>query len=84
MSGKTVELICHCGCKYTARVADINRGWGMSCSKSCAAVKREFGRPNPRYAESGKPVGIKKHIIEERKDKSILKMRFGSDFNNQA
>jgi hypothetical protein len=37
----TVERICACGAKYTARLADIKRGWAKSCSKSCAATKRE-------------------------------------------
>jgi hypothetical protein len=31
---------------FTARVADRKRGWGKSCSKSCAAIKgnRETGK----------------------------------------
>ncbi|WAK44686.1 hypothetical protein vBAmePPT11V19_00060 [Alteromonas phage vB_AmeP_PT11-V19] len=36
---------CHCGNTYTAKIADLNRGWGLSCSKSCAAKRREFGLP---------------------------------------
>ena len=48
--GAKVLMKCHCGSEYTARKADINRGWGLSCSKSCAAVRRDFGRP------AGKPV----------------------------
>lgn len=67
VAGQTVELICHCGCKYTARIADINRGWGLSCSKSCAAIKRDFGRPNPRYAENGCPVLMTKKMRAKRK-----------------
>jgi hypothetical protein len=43
--GKTVAMRCHCGEKYDARKADIERGWGLSCSKSCAATRRDFGRP---------------------------------------
>lgn len=31
---------------YTAKTADINRGWGLTCSKSCAAKKREKNREN--------------------------------------
>lgn len=32
-----VEQTCRCGEKFMARVADVKRGWGKSCSKSCAA-----------------------------------------------
>lgn len=32
---------CHCGKTYEARKADVDRGWARSCSKSCAAIKRE-------------------------------------------
>ena len=38
--GKLVLRTCHCGTIYRARQADLNRGWGKSCSKHCAAVKR--------------------------------------------
>lgn len=37
---KTIQQTCKCGVKYFAREADIKRGWGKSCSKRCAAVKR--------------------------------------------
>lgn len=43
--GSSKKMRCHCGCTYTARVADIKRGWGLSCSKRCAAIRRDFGRP---------------------------------------
>jgi len=33
-------LTCKCGTVYFARAADIRRGWGKSCSKRCAAIKR--------------------------------------------
>ena len=35
-----IRMKCKCGMVYEARKADIDRGWGRSCSKSCAAVKR--------------------------------------------
>lgn len=38
--GAKKEVTCHCGKKFLARVADIKRGWGKSCSKSCAAIAR--------------------------------------------
>ena len=43
------RLVCFCGEEYVARDADIKRGWGKTCSKRCAAIKREFGRPNARH-----------------------------------
>lgn len=50
--GKKVMMICHCKTEYPAREADLKRGQGLSCSKSCAAIRREFGRP----AAKRKPV----------------------------
>jgi len=40
------EQICRCGKKFMARTTDIKRGWGKSCSKSCAAIKsnKETGK----------------------------------------
>lgn len=38
------KMKCHCGEVYVARVADLKRGWALSCSKSCAAIRRDFGR----------------------------------------
>lgn len=35
------ECKCHCGKSFTARVADVKRGWAKSCSKRCAAIARE-------------------------------------------
>lgn len=43
--GKKQQMICHCGQEYTARDADLQRGWSLSCSKSCAAIRRDYGRP---------------------------------------
>lgn len=38
MRGKTKKVVCkQCGNTFVARVADINRGWGVFCSKSCKA-----------------------------------------------
>jgi hypothetical protein len=48
---KIIEMNCFCGMPYQARVADIKRGWGKTCSKRCAAIKREFGRPNGKPAD---------------------------------
>jgi hypothetical protein len=37
-----VKVVCGC-CKttFSARRADVNRGWGKFCSKSCKAKKQE-------------------------------------------
>lgn len=43
--GKMQWMKCHCGTEYQARTADVKRGWGLSCSKRCAAIRRDFGRP---------------------------------------
>jgi len=37
---KQVNCRC-CGTEFLARVADINRGWGMFCSKSCKIKKQK-------------------------------------------
>ncbi|MNB75753.1 hypothetical protein D3C75_224060 [compost metagenome] len=43
--GTMVWMVCHCKQEYQARQADLNRKQGLSCSKRCAAIRREFGRP---------------------------------------
>ncbi len=38
----TVERTCPvCKSPFTARAADVKRGWGKFCSKSCKAIKQE-------------------------------------------
>lgn len=46
--GEKVKMRCHCGNSYSARSADLKRGWGFSCSKRCAAIRRKYGRPRGR------------------------------------
>ncbi len=36
----------NCGTEYNADNRNIKRGWGLYCSKSCAAKKREKKKPN--------------------------------------
>ena len=36
----------NCGKIYDADIRNVNRGWGLCCSKSCAASKREKSKPN--------------------------------------
>lgn len=39
---KMVERKCRCcRSKFLARAADVKRGWGLYCSKSCKAIKQE-------------------------------------------
>lgn len=35
----------YCGRYYDADKRNLNRGWGLCCSKSCAASKREKSKP---------------------------------------
>ena len=46
----TITMRCHCNGEYEARPADLKRGWGLSCSKHCAAIRRKYHKPK------GKPV----------------------------
>ena len=42
--GAKVEVKCQnkrCGTAFLARVADVKRGWGRFCSKSCKASHQE-------------------------------------------
>ena len=36
----------YCGEEYEADERNLKRGWGLCCSKSCAANKREKSKPN--------------------------------------
>ena len=40
-----IKMTCHCRKEYEAKSADIKRGWGLSCSKHCAAVRRKYKKP---------------------------------------
>lgn len=33
-------MVCHCGKSYTQYMSNLTRGWGLSCSKKCAAIRR--------------------------------------------
>lgn len=50
----TIKMICHCGQHYDAKSADLKRGWGFSCGKRCAAIRRDYGRPKARIADGSK------------------------------
>lgn len=56
--GITVETTCKCGVVFYPRVADVNRGWGKFCSKSCKAGEqtKNTGIAGPHYKAAGKTV----------------------------
>jgi hypothetical protein len=77
MMSESVAMKCHCGEEYKARQADLDRGWARSCSKSCAAIRRDFGRnaavrldgkkikktkPKPSTARKWTPEQLQAHI----------------------
>ena len=39
----------NCGEEYMADTRNLRRGWGLCCSKSCAASKREKSKPDGMY-----------------------------------
>lgn len=50
------SMKCKCGKDYLARTADIKRGWGRSCSKSCAKLKgAKMDRPATKREPKEKP-----------------------------
>ena len=51
--GAKIWMVCHCGTEYPARKADLKRGYGYSCSKSCAAIRRDHGRPAAKPRDGG-------------------------------
>ncbi len=68
VKGKMVELICWCDKHYFAREADLKRGWGFSCCKSHAAIKRDYGRSNPVVVSTGQCLNsVKKKLKPKRK-----------------
>lgn len=62
--GKKITMVCFCGISYPARLADLKRGWGLTCSKRCAAIKREFGRPAAK--ELGTKLNVKEILKRDR------------------
>lgn len=48
------DIYCEwCGSPATVRQADIDRGWGRFCSKSCKAVYQSNKKSNSAYNSSG-------------------------------
>lgn len=44
--GFTLRACNNCNKPYYADNRNLKRGWGLCCSKSCAAKKRETSKPN--------------------------------------
>ena len=72
-----MEMICHCDRKYEAREADLKRGWALSCSKRCAAIRRDYGKPKgkrvdglplPKASKKKKRNAIVRFIFDEADD----------------
>lgn len=45
MSNYTLRKCDNCNKEYQADNRNLNRGWGLCCSKACAAKKREKSKP---------------------------------------
>lgn len=53
-----IERTCRnkkCCAKFMARTADVNRGWGMFCSKSCKANSPKVGQGQRAYSSLSMP-----------------------------
>ena len=61
-----IAMQCHCGSQYFAKEADLKRGWGLSCSKHCAAVRRDFGKPAAKRLDGLKIIKTKKKPSSNR------------------
>lgn len=72
----SVLMECHCGDIYIARQGDLDRGWGLSCSKRCAAIRRDFGRKAAKRVDGNK-------IKQNRKKPSTHRYRRYDEVYNQ-
>lgn len=58
-----------CGKEYNADERNIKRGWGLCCSKSCAAKKREKSKPS--------------HNAERVKENNIRRARWNDNYEER-
>jgi hypothetical protein len=68
--GGTVQRMCdNQGCKnvYTARQADLKRGWGKCCSKSCAASHKLRNNPDHGYLHRNDDDDDLRHMSPEER-----------------
>lgn len=69
---KMVDRICKsCRQPFKARAADVKRGWGKFCSKSCKAIKQE--KQTGQYAAL-----LSGHNSFDHDDVDISDMDFGA------
>ena len=78
IGASAVKLKCACGAIYTKRTADIERGWGKSCSKRCAAIKRTRNTPNATFLDDS-PVPWGKKARSYSSVKNTAKKRYFYD-----
>lgn len=64
----------NCGKEYSARSADVKRGWGLNCSKSCAASSREKSKDG-YDEETVKKNNMKRTLWNNKYRKIELKLR---------
>jgi hypothetical protein len=73
-----VDRICknpHCKASFQARSADVKRGWGKFCSKSCKAVKQESGTGQMKhYLRTGSPLTRKPLSDDMLRQKNEIEM----------
>lgn len=77
-----IQQTCRCGKVYSARAADIKRGWGKSCSKECAARKRTSREAsgNFRIAEASAKYSSR---IDQRISDDDARTAFGHGWDDQ-
>lgn len=72
----------NCGKMYVADMRNIKRGWGLTCSKSCAASKREKSKLgyNPERVKKNniRRLSWNKKFIDEN-EYGIFKGRYSSE-----
>lgn len=76
-----VKLRCYCGSVYTKRIADIKRGWGKSCSKSCAAKKKTHGNPSATYMDGSKVSWGKSYTKKQATIKPVAAINTNDDWD---
>lgn len=57
-----------CGNSYVAKTADLRRGWGRCCSKSCSAKLREREKTTKGYQRSTVPRSQHDDVVKQRDD----------------
>lgn len=69
----------NCNKLYDVDQRNLNRGWGLCCSKSCAASKREKSRPD----YDPKIVAINNDSRRNWNEKEIIETDYETGYNIQ-